>query len=181
MTSERLDYVKGTHCKYILYGLESVNLNTLKLNRKIPKSTDDNYMSKAAELFRKTSQLKILCVISILYGLPGDDNNIFENTINFILNNHLNNKYYISYLFYIPIMYPGTTLWYEADENDRCYEWDKYFVNNENIIEEGKIIYKNPNVDICKLRFYVDNSNKIISNANNGQSRITKLKCKKIK
>ena len=92
MTSERLDYVKGTHCKYILYGLESVNLNTLKLNRKIPKSTDDNYMNKAAELFRKTSNLKILCVVYILYGLPRDDNAVFENTINIILNNPLNNN-----------------------------------------------------------------------------------------
>ena len=181
MTSERLDYVKGTHCKYILYGLESVNLNTLKLNRKIPKSTDDNYMNKAAELFRKTSNLKILCVVSILYGLPGDDYAVFENTINFILNNVLNNNYYISYLFYIPIMYPGTNLWYEADENDRCYEWDKYFVNNENIIEEGKIIYKNPNVDINKLKFYVDNSNRILSNTNKGQHYFRKLIGKKDK
>ena len=41
-------------------------------------------------------------------------------------------------------MYPGTNLWYSASNDDRCYEWDKFFVNNENIIEEGKIIYKNP-------------------------------------
>lgn len=105
----------------------------------------------------------------------------FENTINFILNNALNNNYYISYLFYIPIMYPGTNLWYEADENDRCYEWDKYFVNNENIIEEGKIIYKNPNVDINKLKFYVDNSNRILSNTNKGQHYFRKLIGKKDK
>ena len=110
-----------------------------------------------------------------------DDNAVFENTINFILNNALNNNYYISYLFYIPIMYPGTNLWYEADENDRCYEWDKYFVNNENIIEEGKIIYKNPNVDINKLKFYVDNSNRILSNTNKGQHYFRKLIGKKDK
>lgn len=163
MTEDRLDYVSDTNCKYILYGLESVNVNTLKFNRKIPKTTDDNYMSKAAQLFKKTSRLKILCVVSILYGLPGEDNSIFQKTIDFIMDNKLNNDYYINYLFYIPIMYPGTNLWYDSDEKDRCYDWDKFFVNNENIIEEGKIIYKNPNIDTDKLRYYVDNSNRIIN------------------
>lgn len=181
MTSERLELLKGTHCKYILYGLESVNLNTLKLNRKISKSTADNYMDKATELFRKTSQLKILCVVSILYDLPGDDNTVFQKTMDFILKNKLNNNYYITYLFYIPIMYPGTNLWYSASNDDRCYEWDKFFVNNENIIEEGKIIYKNPNVDLNKLKFYVDNSNKILTNTNDGMSFIRRLMRKKDK
>mgnify|MGYP004541321051 CR=1 FL=1 len=163
MTEERLNYVRNTNCKYILYGLESVSVNTLKFNRKIPKNTDNNYMNKAAQLFKKTSELKILCVVSILYGLPGEDNSIFQKTIDFIVNNKLNNNYYINYLFYIPIMYPGTNLWYDSDEKDRCYDWNKFFVNNENIIEEGKIIYRNPNIDMEKLKYYVDNSNKIIN------------------
>ena len=120
-------------------------------------------MNKAAQLFKKTSELKILCVVSILYGLPGEDNSIFQKTIDFIVNNKLNNNYYINYLFYIPIMYPGTNLWYDSDEKDRCYNWNKFFVNNENIIEEGKIIYRNPNIDMEKLKYYVDNSNKIIN------------------
>lgn len=164
MTEEKLDYLKDTNCKYILYGLESVNVDTLKHNRKIHHNTkEDEYMDKALRLFKKTSKLKILCSISILYGLPGEDKDIFNKTVKFIKDNSFNRNRYHSFVFYVPIMYPGTDMWNEADPRDRCYEWDKFFVNTENIIEEGTIIYENPNFTKDLLNRYVQKSYNVIS------------------
>lgn len=172
MTEDKLNYVKNTHCKYILYGLESVNTEVLKFNKKIPKTVKDDYMDKAARLFKKTRDMKIICCITVLYGLPGEDNGIFRETIDFFVKNDLRNSYYLEYYFCAPIMYPGTDLWYSAAPEDRCYDWDKFFVVNENIIEEGKIVYKNPDIDMDKLKYYVDNSERII-NRQDGPEKLT--------
>lgn len=181
MTEEKLDYLKNTNCKYILYGLESVSLDTLIYNHKVSKATRSDYEVKAAKLFKKTSRIHILCVISILYGLPGDDANIFNKTIRFFKEHKLNNDRYITGLFYSPIMYPGTDIWNNAKKEDRCYNWDKFFVNNENIIEEGQIIYKNPNIDLSELNHYVKNSFELIQEDKTKFKLINKLLSKQKK
>lgn len=158
MTVDKLKLLKDTRCIYVLYGLESVDINTLKTNGKVPQNTTEDYYKKAVELFKETRKQGVWSIISILYGLPGDNRDIFDKTINFIQENDLRMNNLSQCIFYIPIAYPGTKLWDEIQWEQRCYDWDKYFINNENVIDEGKILYKNPNIDFDELKDFVSKS-----------------------
>lgn len=166
MTEEKLKYLRGTHCKYILYGLESVDLHTLKINRKIPCTASEDYYDRAVKLFKKTREMKVRSEVSILYGLPGNKKDILEKTVNFIKDNNLDTRDYIRFIFYIPIVYPGTDIWDITEEKYKCYEWDKFFINDENVIREGKIVYRNPDVSLEDMDNFLANSHTLIYGAN---------------
>lgn len=180
MTVEKIKKLKDTNCIYILYGLESVNLDVLKANGKVPQNTTDKYLSKAAELFKETRKQKIWSVISILYGLPGDDKSVLDRTLQFIRENDLQMSNQTQCIFNVPIVYPGTKLWEMTKEEDRCYDWNKYFINNENVIEEGTIIYKNPKIDSCELKSYCDRSVNEVYGIKENMNFLSSIKAKMV-
>lgn len=154
MTEDKLDLLKDSNCAYVLYGLESVNPITLQLNGKVPGTHEraERFIAHAKRLIQKTSSLGIEACVSILYGLPGDDHLVGRRTLEFIRKAEFHPSRSIFFIFYPPIAYPGTELWESTPEKMRCYEWDKYFVHEENNIDEDDIIYKNPSLDVKSIR-----------------------------
>ena len=159
--SEDIELLKGSSCKYILFGLESVDLDTLKFNNKISMKKDESYYEQAAKIFRQVMDEDIICAISLLFGLPNEKEDIFEKTIKYFTDNKLVTKK-LELFPYVPIMYPGTLLWDLTPSEKRCYDWEKYFITTENVIDENKIIYNNPTISNEKLHYFVDNCAKIL-------------------
>lgn len=159
--SEDIELLKGSSCKYILFGLESVDLDTLKFNKKISEKKDESYYEHAAKIFKQVMDEDIICAISLLFGLPNEKEDIFERTIKYFTDNKLVTKK-LEIFPYVPIMYPGTILWDLTSSEDRCSDWEKYFISTENVIEENKIIYNNPIIANEKLQYYVDNCARIL-------------------
>ena len=154
-----IELLKESYCKYILYGLESVNLETLKFNQKISPKKTEEYFIQAAKTIRETMDADIICAISLLFGLPNEKPSVYEDTIKFFKENDLVSEK-LAIVPYVPIMYPGTLLWDLTPQNQRCYDWEKYFITTENVIKENKIIYVNPDFTNEELREYVDHCSK---------------------
>lgn len=141
--SKDIDLLKESYCKYILFGLESVNLDTLKFNQKISPKKTERYFQQAAETIKQTMDADIICAISLLFGLPNEKKTFYEDTIKFFRDNNLVSDK-LELFPYVPIMYPGTLLWDLTPEDKRCYDWEKYFITKENVILENNIIYVDP-------------------------------------
>lgn len=159
--SKEIDLLKESYCKYVLYGLESVNLDTLKFNQKISPKKTERYLQQAAETIRQTMDAGIICSISLLFGLPHEKKTVYEDTINFFRDNNLVSDK-LELFPYVPIMYPGTLLWDLTPEDKRCYDWKKYFITKENVILENNIIYVNPEFTTVELNQYVNDCAKTI-------------------
>lgn len=53
LKSKDIEMLKNSYCKYVLYGIESVNLETLKFNNKVSDKTTEEYYTKAAKIIRE--------------------------------------------------------------------------------------------------------------------------------
>ena len=156
MKSEDIILLKNSYCKYVQYGLESVNLDTLKLNNKISAKKTDEYLSNAAKIIKETMDADIIASISYLFGLPYEKKDIYENTLRFFKENDLASKK-LELFPYVPITYPGTLMWDIIPPEKRCYDWEKYFISTENKIAENQIVYVNPTFTSDELDYYLEN------------------------
>lgn len=161
-----IDLLKESYCKYMLFGIESVNLDTLKFNQKISPKKTEKYFEDAVRTIKETMDAGIICAISLLFGLPNEKTSVYEDTIKFFKENDLVSDK-LELFPYVPIMYPGTLLWDLTPPNQRCYDWEKFFIMTENVIKENKIIYVNPDFTNEELNYYVENcSRELFKNSN---------------
>lgn len=117
-----IDLAAKSGCKGLLFGLESLNTDTLKgLN----KSWNKPEIYK--ELFDRLKQAKIRPWASIMFGLDGDDENSLIKTIDLLLSWDV---HCIAIWIVTPL--PGTDLYKELHEQGRIidHDWAKYDCNH---------------------------------------------------
>lgn len=90
-------------CKGMHFGLESPCLETQK---SIQKHLSIEKLEKALKLCR---QFDIFSYCSLILGLPGENTDTINETINYAI--HLNHKYHTSIVFGILTPFPGTPLY----------------------------------------------------------------------
>lgn len=116
--SYMLKRMKESGCRLIKYGVESANPNTIK---KINKGYTIEDVKRAFNLTQKSG---ILIHATAMIGFPWETRDDIIDTINFI--NHLKPD---TCQFSIPIVYPGTRLFEDAEKNNWLNfgrDWEKY-------------------------------------------------------
>jgi len=116
-------------CRQVLIGLESVNPANLKgLDENSFKSWN---FSRYKELIKNIQSCGIGVIGSFILGLDEDDENVFEKTIDFILDTKL---YGASITLNTP--YPGTVSFDMMRDESRIltYDWNQYTIFNPVII-----------------------------------------------
>ena len=100
--AEILKAMKAAGCWQIAYGVESGNASSLKMINKGGKVSID----LIENTFSETKKAGINILASFILGLPGEDEQMVMNTINFALKLAPHTA-----LFYLPIPFPGTKLY----------------------------------------------------------------------
>lgn len=130
MTYPILKAAADAGCWNIFYGLESGNPQVLK---NIKKSHDMNH---ARKVLNWTHELGIESRGSFIFGLPGENPEIAEETINFAIELDLD---YAQFLLNTP--YPGTEMWNNGSQYGTfTTDFGEYSVFNPVYIPKG---YKN--------------------------------------
>ena len=131
----KMAYKSG--CRQILVGLESVNSDNLKgLDEKNFKCRNFSYYK---EWIENIQSYGIGVIGSFILGLDEDDEDIFDETINFILDTKL---YGASVTVNTP--YPGTISFEEMRTANRIltYDWNCYTIFNPVIIPKRMTVEK---------------------------------------
>ncbi|MDD4689845.1 MAG: radical SAM protein [Eubacteriales bacterium] len=95
-----LDLMKKTGCQSLFIGFETINANSLKSVHK-----NQNNIEKYDTLIREIHSRGIMINGSIVFGLPEDDESIFENTLNWLVQSRIE-----TVTAHILTPYPGTVL-----------------------------------------------------------------------
>jgi len=156
--SHMLKRMKETGCRLIKYGVESANPDTI---RKINKGYTLEDVRRA---FQLTQESGILIHATAMIGFPWETRTDMLNTMNFIKELKPD-----TCQFSIPIAYPGTKLFSEAERNNWLNfgrEWEKYDMSmptlrNENLSSEEIVelckkawisVYLSPGFVLRKIR-----------------------------
>jgi radical SAM superfamily enzyme YgiQ (UPF0313 family) len=105
-------------CKSLFLGIESISPEVLKGMKK-GFNQPDSY----PEFFDRLKRAGIRPLVSIIIGLDQDTPEDIERTLNFLIEQHLNNVYLT---IYTPL--PGTDLYADMEQDGRIIErdWSKY-------------------------------------------------------
>ncbi|MDP3014468.1 MAG: radical SAM protein, partial [Candidatus Subteraquimicrobiales bacterium] len=138
---ELLKIMKKAGCWQVVYGIESANQESLDLLKKgTTVEQNRNAISMAQE-----SGIRVLA--SYIIGIPGEDEDMVQNTIDFA--NEMASEIA---LFYLPTPYPGTELYRIcSDEGSirKDVKWRDYIS-----IDYNNPIYVNPKLGVEKMRYY---------------------------
>lgn len=124
-------------CRQVLIGLESVNPDNLKgLDENSFKSQN---FSLYKDLIKNIQSCGIGVIGSFILGLDADEEDVFDKTIDFILNTKL---YGVNITVNTP--YPGTLSFYTMDQENRIltYDWNCYTIFNPVIIPKNMTVQK---------------------------------------
>ena len=153
LRTKDIELLKESYCRNVIFGFESVNLDTLKFNQKISYKKTDEYLKTAAKTFKEIMDSDMYCLILFLFGLPKEKPTIYEDTIKFFKQNDLISEN-IMLKSFMPIAFPGSLLWDLTPPDQRCYDWEKYYIIPEDPLREPKIFYNNPDFKIEELFNY---------------------------
>lgn len=153
LKTEDIELLKESYCRNVIFGLESVNLDTLKFNGKISHKKTDKYITTAVKTFKQVIDSDMFCLILLLFGMPKEKPTIYEDTIKFFKENDLINEKIMVKAF-MPISFPGSLLWDLTPPDQRCHDWEKYNMNPENPISTPKIFYNNSDFTLEELYNY---------------------------
>ena len=112
-----LDLMEQTGCQSLFIGLESVNDDSLRGVNK--HNQFEKYDRLAAEIHRRG----IMINASMVFGLDGDDPDVFKKTLDWLVKNKIE-----TLTSHILTPYPGTALYRRMDEAGRitCRDLSKY-------------------------------------------------------
>lgn len=99
-------------------GLESISTNALRsMNKKL------NDVNRYKAIFQLLHKFKIRPIASIIFGFDTDDNSVFDETVNFLLNNRVGKAY-----FYLLTPFPGTKFYDKLAQGKRILskDWNLY-------------------------------------------------------
>ena len=97
--------------------------------------------------------VNISCLVLFLFGLPKEKPTMYEDTIKFFKEHDLICEKLMVKSF-MPIALPGSLLWDLTPPEQRCYDWEKYYIIPENPLREPQIFYRDSNFKIEELYKY---------------------------
>lgn len=160
LKTRELDLLKGSYCKEIFFGLESVHLDTLKFNQKISHKKTDEYLLNGVKTLKDVMGLGISCFVALIFGLPTEKKTVYEDTIKFFKDNDLVSEK-LELIHSVPVAFPGTLLWDLTPQDQRCYDFEKFFLMlTPDDVKESGICYVDPNFTFDELQYYAENISK---------------------
>jgi anaerobic magnesium-protoporphyrin IX monomethyl ester cyclase len=140
---ELLTLMKKAGCDTISYGIESGNMESLKVLKKAGTCTPEQQME--AVLMTKEVNIKVLC--SFILGVPGENKDMVENTIRYAkkMSPH-------TALFYLPTPYPGSELFEICMKDGGIrpdYKWEDLLS-----IDYENPVYINPLLGKDLMKYY---------------------------
>lgn len=102
----------------VFIGFESVNHQVMHMANK-----RQNIHYKYEEVCKKLHDLGIMINGSFVFGLDGDDQHVFQHTVDWAINNGITTS-----TFHIATPYPGTQFYQQMEKDKRILhkDWDKY-------------------------------------------------------
>ena len=159
--ADQLDYellseMKKAGCWMIQIGIESGNIKSLELIKKASYSSafqpDPNdpegkpfLLNKYEQEIKNCQKLGIQVMASYILGLPGEDENDVETTINFAKKLATETA-----LFFLPVPYPGSYLLEQAKQDGGLKEnmsWKDY-----SCVDYSNPVYVNPKIGKEKMQ-----------------------------
>lgn len=113
---ELLSLLKEAGFSKIDFGLESANIKTLKIIKKCTSKgstegiAEEKFLYKMKEIIRKVKNLKLIPMVNIIAGLPGETVTDIENTLKYVAKLEIQN-----YSHNILRPYAGTELFNDAE------------------------------------------------------------------
>ncbi len=116
-----LDLMSETGCESIFIGFESVNTSSLESVNK------QNKVSEYEDLINKIHERGIMINVSMVFGLDGDDKNVFKNTVDWLVKLKVD-----TLTSHILTPYPGTKIYDKMLKDGRITDFDlsKYTTSN---------------------------------------------------
>ncbi len=113
-----LKIARESGCQSLTFGFESIRAENLK---RIDKTF--NYTEEYREIIRRVHHYGIGVIGSFIFGLDGDDKNIFKEFMDFTENSEID-----LFIPYILTPYPGTRIYEQFKQEGRILEtdWEKY-------------------------------------------------------
>jgi len=128
-------------CRNILYGIESANQQSLDI---IQKGITPEKQAQSVEW---THKAKITMTLTYIICIPGETEAMVQNTINYAkkLAGHMA-------LFYLPVPYPGSTLYQECLKTGGVRKWNNW--NDFLAIDFENPIYINPLIGKDRMKYW---------------------------
>lgn len=125
---ELLDEMKASGCQSLFIGFESINKGSISNVNKI-----QNHLEKYNFAVNEIHKRGIMINASFVFGLDGDDKNVFETTLKWIVDNKIE-----TVTSHILTPYPGTHLYKEFLETGRIIDFDYSKYNTANVVFKPK-------------------------------------------
>ena len=119
-----LDVMKKTGCQSLFIGFETINSGSLKSVHK-----NQNNIEKYDELVREIHSRGIMINASIVFGLPADDESVFENTLDWLVKNRIE-----TVTAHILTPYPGTVLYKNMVLKNQIKDYDLSRYNTAHVV-----------------------------------------------
>jgi radical SAM superfamily enzyme YgiQ (UPF0313 family) len=121
-----LELAAASGCTMLSIGFESISRSTLKSVHKHVNQPDT-----FAALVEKVHSYGIMVFGLFMFGFDGDDQSVFDETVNFNINNR-----YDACAYSALTPYPGTLTWYEMKKASRIisFDWTMY--------DQGHVVYR---------------------------------------
>jgi len=121
-----LDLMKKTGCQSLFIGFETINASSLRSVHK-----NQNNTQKYDALIREIHSRGIMINASIVFGLPEDDESIFDNTLEWLVQNRIE-----TVTAHILTPYPGTALHKNMMLKNQIKDFDLSRYNTANVVFE---------------------------------------------
>lgn len=138
---ELLALMHAAGCRNILYGIESANEQSLAVIRKGITA------ERQALGVEWTHKAKITMTNSFILCLPGEDEEMVNNTIQYAKRLAAQMS-----LFYLPVPYPGSDLYQACKADGGLREWDSW--NDFLAIDFDNPIYVNPKIGKERMKYW---------------------------
>ena len=121
-----LDLMKRTGCQSLFIGYETINAHSLQSVHK-----NQNNTGKYNALIREIHSRGIMINASLVFGLPEDDESIFEKTLDWLVKNRIE-----TVTAHILTPYPGTTLYKNTISKNQIIDFDLSHYNTAHVVFE---------------------------------------------
>ena len=131
-----LELAAESGCTMLSIGFESISRTTLKSVHK-HVNQPDNF----AALVEKVHSYGIMVFGLFMFGFDGDDQSVFDETVNFNIN-----AKYDACAYSVLTPYPGTLTWYEMKKANRIvsFDWSMY--------DQSHVVYRPAQMSSDELR-----------------------------
>ncbi len=119
-----LDLMKESGCQSLFIGFETINEISLKSVHKT-----QNNIEKYNKLISEIHKRGIIVNASLVFGLPDDDKNVFENTLKWVIENKIE-----TVTAHILTPYPGTRLFEDMKSSGKIIDNDFSKYNTAHVV-----------------------------------------------